>query len=261
VKLAFTLEYDGTDFSGFQRQKNAISIQECIEDALQNIVGSKITINYAGRTDAGVHALSQVFDFETEISRTSENWINGINSNLPKNIAVKNMYEVSNNFDSRFSAIDRSYSYVIYCSKKRPLFFNHCSHWVTKELDTEKMVDQLQMFKGEHNFNSFRSSSCNSNNPIKNISFVELKTFNSFIIITVTANAFLHNMVRIMIGTIIDIAKNEIELSIKEIMSKEDRKFAGKTAPAKGLFFLGPRYKDDIQINSCVSDIFDRLKQ
>ena len=91
MKLAFTLEYDGTDFSGFQRQKNAISIQECIEDALQNIVGSKITINYAGRTDAGVHALSQVFDFETEISRTSENWINGINSNLPKNIAVRNL--------------------------------------------------------------------------------------------------------------------------------------------------------------------------
>ena len=122
------------------------------------------------------------------------------------------------------------------------------------------MESQLRMFLGEHNFNSFRSSSCNSKNPIKNISYVELKTFENFIIITIAANAFLQNMIRIMVGTILDIAKNEIDLTIEEILDKQDRQYAGKTAPAKGLFFLGPKYKDENNINSYVPNLFDRLK-
>ena len=101
------------------------------------------------------------------------------------------------------------------------------------------------MFKGEHNFNSFRSSSCNSNNPIKKISYVELKTFKILLLLLLQRMLFLQNMVRIMVGTILDIAKNEIDLTIKEILDKQDRQYAGKTAPAKGLFFLGPRYKDE----------------
>ena len=260
MKLAFTLEYDGTNFSGFQRQKNALTVQEHLETAIEEITGTKLTINYSGRTDAGVHALSQVFDFETDIKRSEENWIKGINSNLPKTIFVKNVFEMPQNFDSRFSAIERRYSYVIYNSKNKPLFFDGFSHWVTNKLDTDKMESQLRMFLGEHNFTSFRSSGCNSKNPIKNISHVELKTFENFIIITIAANAFLQNMIRIMVGTILDIAKNEIDLTIEEILDKQDRQYAGKTAPAKGLFFLGPKYKDENNINSYVPNLFDRLK-
>ena len=260
MKLAFTLEYDGTCFSGFQRQHNAETIQEHIETALEEITGTKITINYSGRTDAGVHALSQVFDFDTNIERSAENWIKGINSNLPKTISVKDVFEMPHNFDSRFSAIERRYSYVIYNSKNKPLFFDGVSHWVTNELDTDKMELQLGMFLGEHNFTSFRSSSCNSKNPIKNVSYVELETVENFIIITVSANAFLQNMVRIMVGTLLDIAKNEIDLTIKEILEKQDRQYAGKTAPAKGLFFLGPKYKEENIINSYLPNLFDRFK-
>ena len=128
MRLAFTLEYDGTNFSGFQKQNNAITIQEHIENALKNITGSEIKINYSGRTDAGVHALSQVFDFDTNIERDNENWINGINSNLPKSIAVKNMFNVNENFNSRFSALERRYAYVIYNTKKKPLFFDKFSY-------------------------------------------------------------------------------------------------------------------------------------
>jgi len=168
--------------------------------------------------------------------------------------------EMPQNFDSRFSAIERRYSYVIYNSKNKPLFFDGFSHWVTNKLDTDKMESQLRMFLGEHNFTSFRSSGCNSKNPIKNISHVELKTFENFIIITIAANAFLQNMIRIMVGTILDIAKNEIDLTIEEILDKQDRQYAGKTAPAKGLFFLGPKYKDENNINSYVPNLFDRLK-
>lgn len=259
MKLAFTLEYDGTDFSGFQKQNNAITIQEHIENALKKITDSDIKINYSGRTDAGVHALSQVFDFDTNIDRDNENWLKGINSNLPKSIAVKDIFKVKEDFNSRFSALERRYSYVIYNSKKKPLFFDKYTYWVTNELDIHKMKQQLKMFLGEHNFNSFRSSSCNSKNPVKIVSYIDIQRENNFIIVTVAANAFLQNMVRIMVGTIIDIAKNENNLSIVDILKKEDRTFAGKTAPANGLFFLGPSYPDHFEINSLELNLFNRL--
>ena len=210
MRLAFTLEYDGTNFSGFQKQNNAITIQEHIENALKNITGSEIKINYSGRTDAGVHALSQVFDFDTNIERDNDNWINGINSNLPKSIAVKDMFNVNENFNSRFSALERRYAYVIYNTKKKPLFFDKFSYWVTNELDINDMKDQLNMFLGEHNFNSFRSSSCNSNNSVKKVSYVDIQRSNNFIIVTVAANGFLQNMVRIMVGTIMEFVKMEM---------------------------------------------------
>lgn len=260
MRLAFTVEYDGTDFSGFQKQKNASTIQEKIEEAIKTITGSDITINYSGRTDAGVHALSQVFDFETSIKRDNKNWIDGINSNLPKTIAVKQIYDVPEDFDSRFSAIERRYSYVIYNSKNKPLFFNRFSHWVTNELDTDIMESELKMLKGKHDFTSFRSSSCNSRNPVKNISFTSIQKIDNFIVITISANAFLQNMVRIIVGTLIDISKNENKLSITEIIKKNNRNFAGKTAPSKGLFFLGPTYPKNFAVDSLELSIFDRLK-
>ena len=259
MKIAATLEYDGTKFSGFQRQNNAITIQQHLEEALNKITNENIVINYSGRTDAGVHAISQVFDFETDISREDLNWIKGINSNLPKSIGVKKIFNVPENFDSRFSAIERKYSYVIYNSSSKPLFFDDYCYWVTNKLDRELILDQLNMFLGTHNFSSFRSSNCNSKNPVKTINNVDLESYDNFIIITVTANAFLQNMVRIMIGTLIDIAKNENNFSVKDILEKNDRSFAGKTAPAKGLFFLGPKY-NEIKIQTMENNLIDRFK-
>ena len=259
MKYAATIEYDGTNFSGFQRQKNAITIQQRIEESLEKITNNKITINYSGRTDAGVHALSQVFDFQTDINRDNSSWIKGINSNLPKSIAVKNIFEVPNNFDSRFSAIKRSYAYVIYNSKNKPLFFENYCYWVSNKLDISKMENQLSMFLGKHDFSSFRSTNCNSKNPVKTVNNISLEKKGNFIILNVAANAFLQNMVRIMIGTIIDIAKSENNLSIKDILEKCDRNFAGRTAPAKGLFFLGPQY-NDLKQSTMETDLLDRLK-
>ncbi len=259
MKIAATLEYDGTKFSGFQRQNNAVTIQEHLEEALNKITNENIVINYSGRTDAGVHAISQVFDFETNIDRDNSSWIKGINSNLPRSIGVKKIFEVPNNFDSRFSAIERKYSYVIYNSCSKPLFFDDYCYWVTHKLDKEIILDQLNMFLGTHNFSSFRSSNCNSRNPVKTINYVDLKTHENFIVITVTANAFLQNMVRIMIGTLIDIAKYENKLSVQDILEKYDRSFAGKTAPAKGLFFLGPKY-NEIKTQTMENDLLDRFK-
>ena len=161
MRYACVTEYDGTNFSGFQRQLNAKSIQECIEAALQQVTQKKIPINYSGRTDAGVHALSQVFDFETSINRDSKNWLDGLNSNLPKSINIKNISLVSDDFHSRFSAKERSYSYVIYNSKNKPLFFNRFCFWESKEIDLSLLKKEAKHFLGNHDFSSFRSGSCN----------------------------------------------------------------------------------------------------
>ena len=260
MRLAFTLEYDGTSFSGFQSQKNVPTVQDSVEEALKNITNQNCRINYSGRTDAGVHALSQVCDFETTVKRTDKEWINGMNSNLPSTILVKDIFKVPDTFNSRFSAVERKYSYVIYNSKNKPLFLERNAYWVRNSLDIDQMKEQLQSFKGEKDFSSFRSSNCNSKNPIKTVKDINLATFNDFIIITIIANAFLQNMVRIMVGTLIDIAKNENNMTIQDILEKKDRKIAGKTAPACGLFFLGPKYPDELQLNTCEDNIFDRYK-
>ena len=260
MKLGFTVEYDGTTYSGFQSQKNVLTVQGCIENALKKVTKEDIRINYSGRTDAGVHAISQVCDFETNIDRNKKNWLNGLNSNLPGSIAVKDIFEVPADFNSRFSAIERKYAYLIYNSDNKPLFFEKHAHWITNKLNTVIMEEELKKFIGKKDFSSFRSSNCNSNNAIKTVNDVSLKTINNFIIITIVANAFLQNMVRIMVGTLIDIAKKENSMSIEEILDKKNRSFAGKTAPACGLFFLGPSYKDELKIKSCEKSIIERLK-
>jgi tRNA pseudouridine(38-40) synthase len=260
VRLAFVTEYDGTNFSGFQKQKNAISVQEVIEDALKEITKEDISINYAGRTDAGVHALSQVFDFTTDIKRDHKNWIDGMNSNLPDSISIKSISNVPNDFHSRFSALDRSYTYVVYNSKTKPLFFDNLVHWDDNLIEFSSIQEQANMFLGSHDFTSFRSSRCSSNNPVKDIKSIEATKVNNFIFITIKANAFLHNMVRIISGTLIDIAKGEINLSIDEILLKKNRAAAGKTASSKGLFFLGPQYDSKFQIQSPTINIMDKFK-
>jgi tRNA pseudouridine38-40 synthase len=255
VKLAFTTEYDGSIFSGFQRQKNADSVQQNIEEALEKITQEKVVINYAGRTDAGVHALSQVFDFTTELERPNKNWIDGINSNLTDSVAVTSISRVPDDFHSRYSAIERSYTYVIYNSRSKPLFFGNMSHWDNNKIDQNLLKLQANMFLGTHDFTS------NSKNPTKTINMIDVETHDKFIFITIKANAFLHNMVRIMVGTLLDIAKGEINSSVEEILSKKDRSFAGKTLSAKGLFFLGPKYDLKFNIASPIEHLMDRFKK
>ena len=261
MRFAGICQYDGCNYSGFQSQKNAISVQDKIELAISSIGHLNGRINYAGRTDAGVHALSQVFDFTTDIKREEKNWIDGMNSNLPDTIAVTKMFKVPDDFHSRFSAIERSYTYLVYNSRSKPLFFDNCSHWDNNNLDLDVLNQQAKMFIGKHDFTSFRSSSCSSKNPVKSIRDIEIEEHDKFIFISIHANAFLHNMVRIMIGTLLDIAKGEINLSVEEILSKHDRSYAGKTVSAKGLFFLGPKYDLKFNIQSPTKHLLDRFKR
>ena len=255
MRLACTLEYKGTNYHGFQDQANLLTVQGQINRALKKISIEPESFNYSGRTDAGVHALGQVFDFETSVKRTPEDWLNGLNSNLPKTIAITSIQEVEPNFHSRFSAKERFYSYVIYNAKTKPLFFDDYVYWENMPLDLEVMNDAAQQLIGKHDFSSFRSSSCGSKNPIKDIKTISLEQNGAFIIMNISATAFLHNMVRIIAGTLISISKGELTMTMTELLEAKDRNLAGKTVSAKGLFFLGPRYDKSTGIKSPYSNL------
>ena len=193
-------QYDGSNYSGFQSQKNASSIQDNLEFAIRSIGTLEGRINYAGRTDAGVHATGQIFDFLTNNDRDTNQWLKGLNSLLPNDISVSSIQKVSEKFHSRFDAINRTYSYVIYIGKAEPIFFRDYVYWEKNKIDLDIMRDEASNLIGTHNFNSFRGSKCTSKNPVRTIKSIDITKKENFIIITLCANAYLYNMVRIIVA-------------------------------------------------------------
>ena len=242
MKLAFKIQYKGTNYSGFQSQKNANSIQDMILKAFNSISIKDLQMNFSGRTDKGVHALGQVFDVTVSEDRSDMQWINGLNSNLPPDITIVNVDRVEDTFHSRFDAIDRTYSYLIFNSQSRHVLLDDFYYWEQSNLDIDKMIEQSKYLIGKHDFTSFRSLSCGSKNPIRNIKKIKIKKLGNIIEIRIIANAFLQNMVRIIVGTLIDIGKNHLKMSLKEILQSKERKNAGITIDPRGLIFLGANY-------------------
>ena len=244
MKFVGVCQYDGSSFSGFQSQPNASSVQDALEKAIISVGQVTERMNYSGRTDAGVHALGQVFDFKSTDSRTIDQWLKGINSALPDSIAVISLQEISEDFHSRFDAIKRKYAYVIYTGKTRPIFLKDYVFWEKNKLDINVMKAEAAHMIGRHNFSAFRGSKCTANNPTRTIEYIEIQQNEDFIVITISANAYLYNMVRIIVGTLMDIATGRLQGSMLDILKSENRLNAGKTAQSQGLFFLGAEYKD-----------------
>ena len=265
VRLGFRIGYLGDGYHGSQIQPDVKTVQGELIRVFRSLKWLDRSANehnlvLSSRTDAGVHAISQVFDFETSIDREDHEWIDGINSNLPRTIKVTSVTSVDSNFHSRFSALDRTYAYIIYNSKSKPIFFDDFTHWEKIPLDLDILQNEGSDLIGKHNFSSFRSSSCSSNNPIKEIKDFRVEKFGNFLVFHISANAFLHNMVRIIMGTIVDIAKNENKLSIKQIIDAKDRISAGRTLSAKALYFLGPTYKDVYNIPKPTNNILEKFR-
>jgi tRNA pseudouridine38-40 synthase len=237
------IEYDGTNFVGWQQQENGQSIQSALQEALFKLTGEKITIFGAGRTDAGVHAYGQVASFtlnkkiETDVIR------DGLNQHLrPQPIAVQKAELVEDDFHARFSAKKRWYEYKI-INRRPPLTIDVNRAWcVYKNLDIEKMKRESASFLGKHDLNAFRSAHCQSKNSIKTIDSIAIKNKDEQIIFEVSAKSFLHSQVRIMIGTLIDIAKGNIKKTILDIINSKQREIAGQTAPAHGLYLKKIEY-------------------
>ena len=255
MKLAFKIQYKGTHYSGFQSQKNANSIQDELIRAFKQISVDNLQMNYSGRTDKGVHALGQVFDIVVNQDRSDMQWINGLNSNLPNDISVVDVDRVEDTFHSRFDAIDRTYSYLIFNSPSRNVLLEDFYYWEQSDLDVDKMIEESQCLFGKHNFTSFRSLSCGSNNPERDIKKIEINKLGNIIEIKITANAFLQNMVRIIVGTLLEIGKDQIKTSLREILESKDRNSAGITINPRGLIFLGPNYENITKLNPAKSPL------
>ena len=255
MKLAFKIQYKGTHYSGFQSQKNANSIQDELIRAFKQISVDNLQMNYSGRTDKGVHALGQVFDIVVSQDRSDMQWINGLNSNLPNDISIVGVDRVEDTFHSRFDAIDRTYSYLIFNSPSRNVLLDDFYYWEQSDLDIDKMNEESQCLIGKHNFSSFRSLSCGSNNPERDIKKIEINKLGNIIEIKITANAFLQNMVRIIVGTLLEIGKDQIKTSLREILESKDRNSAGITINPRGLIFLGPNYENITKLNPAKSPL------
>ena len=231
------VEYDGTNFVGWQQQENGKSIQAVLQDALFKLSGEKVTIFGAGRTDAGVHAYGQVASFtinkkiETDVIR------DGLNQHLrPHPISIQKAELVDSKFHARFSAIKRWYEYKI-INRRPPLTIDTNRAWcVYKKINVEKIKTESSSFLGRHDLNAFRSAHCQSKSSIKTIEDIHIKHEGEKIIFNVCAKSFLHSQVRIMVGTLVDIAKGNINKTIIDIINSKNREIAGQTAPAHGLY-------------------------
>jgi tRNA pseudouridine38-40 synthase len=245
MRIALGIEYDGTDFYGWQRLGHGPSVQAAVEQALSFVADEAIEVTCAGRTDSGVHALCQVVHFDTAVQRSERSWILGANSNLPPSVAVRWAKTVPDEFHARFGALARRYRYVIVNRAVRPALEGRYVTWERARLDVDPMRDAAQSLIGEHDFNAFRSIACQANTSMRNVHEIILERVRDRIEIQIQANAFLHHMVRNIVGSLLPIGRGERPIEwMAELLHGKDRTRAGATAPATGLSFLFPLYPD-----------------
>ncbi len=246
MKYFMTFSYDGSNFSGYQKQPRERTVQACLENALKEINGGKIvSVCASGRTDAGVHAINQKAHFEIDKKIETDKLLRGINSLLPEDIYVKSIKEVSDDFHARFNAIGKEYIYIINMGEYNPLERNYVYQY-GKRLDLSAMERGLKYLEGEHNFKSFTKSTDEIEDYVRKISQTSIvrdsKDMNK-IIITFVGTGFLRYMVRNMVGLIIEIGEGKRKPEdIIRILKEEDRTLAGKTAPACGLYLRNVFY-------------------
>tara|TARA_B100000575_G_scaffold293715_1_gene306022 strand:- start:4815 stop:5549 length:735 start_codon:yes stop_codon:yes gene_type:complete len=237
------IEYDGTNYVGWQNQQNGLSIQELIELSINKLSNEKTRIFGAGRTDAGVHAKGQVASFKLKNQIDSNTIRDGLNHHLrPHPIAILSAEKIETNFNARFSAKLRWYEYRV-INRRAPLTLENNRVWcVHKNINTKKIIDQSKFFIGKHNLSAFRSINCQSKSASKSINSFEINIEKDQINFKISAKSFLHSQVRIMVGTLVDIGLNKITNSISEIIKTKKREFAGITAPAQGLYLTKVDY-------------------
>jgi tRNA pseudouridine38-40 synthase len=243
LRIALGIEYDGTDFFGWQRLSHGSSVQGAIESALSFVAAHAVDVTCAGRTDAGVHARCQVVHFDSESTRTERGWTLGANSQLPHSVAVLWAREVAEDFHARYSARARRYRYTIQNRAIRPALDARRVAWERVPLDIDAMQMASRALIGEHDFSAFRTIACQARSTMRNVHEISISRAGDEIAIEIQANAFLHHMVRNIVGSLLPIGRGEQrEAWLAELLAGRDRAKAGPTAPAAGLVFLGPRY-------------------
>ena len=260
-RVALIIQYDGSNFSGWQKQKNAISVQETIENALQNISNQTIKIFAAGRTDAGVHASGQVVHFDIDFIIPSDRYADILNSQLPQTIRVLESVEVQNNWHACYSTVYRHYRYVINNSRIPNLFLNKWSwHRYQKSLDEFSMSKALQGMHGEHDFLAFQKNGSNRSTSITTINNIELERVEDLIFIDIKATGFLYGMVRSIVGQLVLVGEKKITPEIFRDRWEYKRKHeVRESAPANGLCFVNSVYKENVFKRIKYNDLFPKF--
>lgn len=250
-RIALGIEYRGSRYHGFQRQNAGVpSVQACLEQALSRVAGGEVlTINCAGRTDAGVHASGQVVHFDTQVERPLHAWIMGANMYLPKDISVTWAQVMPRHFHARFSAMARRYRYVIYNDPVRPAHMAEEVTWNHRPLDAQRMQEAAQALLGTHDFSAFRAGQCQAKSPVKTIHHFQVLQQGRFIVLDVRANAFLHHMVRNMAGVLMTIGAGERPVAwVEEVLASRNRRDAGVTAHPYGLYLVNVEYPEEFAL-------------
>jgi len=243
MRLALGIEYDGSRFLGWQTQPGAGTVQDAVQAALSAIAGQEVKATCAGRTDRGVHALGQVIHFDPPVARPESAWVRGVNAVLPDSVAALWVREVNDRFHARFSALSRSYRYVLLNRDIRPALAARHAGWFHRELDVEAMRRAAALLVGEHDFSAFRSSECQAKTPVRRVHQLEIVRRGERIDFTITANAFLHHMVRNIVGTLVYVGKGKYPPSwVIEVLASRERARAAPTFGPEGLYLEAVEY-------------------
>lgn len=242
-RIALCLRYDGSAYHGWQWQKNLPTIQEKLETALSFVANHTIKVVCAGRTDAGVHATAQIVHFDTQVERSEKAWVMGSNTQLPPDISVVWAKIVSDDFHARFKAIARRYCYIFYNDKIRPAIQRQAVTWWHRPLDEKQMNEASQLLLGEHDFSAFRGSGCQSNTPMRCVQQLNVFRHKKYVIIDITANAFLLHMVRNIAGVLALIGSGDHPSSwARDVLNTRDRRCAAATLSPCGLYLVEVSY-------------------
>jgi tRNA pseudouridine38-40 synthase len=259
-RIALGLEYDGSDFVGWQQQREGRSVQATLAAALSSVADQDVTVHGSGRTDAGVHAAEQVAHFDTAARRTPRQWILGVNSRLPDDVAVRWAMDVAADFDARRTALWRRYRYLLLQRPSRSVLLRRRCWWIRETLDCAAMAAAGASWLGEHDFSAFRAAGCQSTTPMRRLMTFEIRRFGAVVAVDFTANAFLQHMVRNLVGALTEIGRGRAPAHwAAELLASRDRTAGGVTAPAHGLTLVQVAYPERFGLPDGAADSIDWL--
>jgi tRNA pseudouridine38-40 synthase len=246
-RIALGVSYDGKPWLGWQTQPSGQTVQDQLETALRQFVGQTVQTVCAGRTDTGVHAIDQFVHLDVNVERETQAWVRGLNSSLPDSIAVQWAQVVSDSFHARFSALTRSYTYIILNTPVRQPLWASRAGWCFRALDVERMQPAADLLVGEHDFSSFRSSQCQANNPVRVMHSLKVQRHGDLVVVKLTANAFLHHMVRNIVGELVLLGQGKTDMAhFKAVVGARDRTKAAPTFAACGLYLTKVSYPEGL---------------
>jgi tRNA pseudouridine38-40 synthase len=246
-RIVLGIEYNGSAFKGYQWQgEQTRTVQGVLEQALSNVADGRVKLTCAGRTDAGVHATGQVVHFDPPNERDDKAWLLGGNANLPPDVSINWVRRVDNDFSARFTAYARCYRYILLNRRVRPAIHQHHVAWQREPLDAERMNRAAQHLLGENDFSAFRSAQCQASHAFREMQSIHVFRQAEYVVLDIQANAFLHHMVRNIMGSLLVVGRGEQEESwMLELLNSKNRNLAGVTAPAAGLYLVNVKYPDE----------------